>query len=53
MPVAAAVGETLVGLDALDAVADTRRDEIESFIDKPHVDRAFGNCRQRRRHRVR
>jgi hypothetical protein len=38
MPVAAALGETLVDLDALDTVADTKREEIEDFVVKRDVD---------------
>jgi hypothetical protein len=41
MPIAAAVGETLVDLDALDAVADKSRAKLRNFVEKPEVDSEF------------
>jgi hypothetical protein len=41
MPIAAAVGETLVSLDQLDEVADTSGDTIRDFVAKSETDADF------------
>jgi hypothetical protein len=41
MPIAAALGETLVGLDELDEVAGSSGDEIREFVDKSEPDPGF------------
>ena len=41
MPIAAAVGQTLVGLDELNEVPDSSADRIRDFVGKPEVDTDF------------
>jgi hypothetical protein len=41
MAIAAALGETLVGLDQLDAVTESSADMIREFVDRPAVDEGF------------
>ena len=41
MPVAAALGDTLVGLDELDGIAASAKDEVEDFLNAQQVDRDF------------
>ena len=41
MPIAAAVGETLVGLDELDKVAKTSGNQLRDFVEQPEADPDF------------